>query len=160
MEEFFTDNCRKNFNILRTYTKNGKFKKINQLIIETEKIISYEIELSLLDISFSLLGKVVPKSGGFIIYLNRNMDDNLYRFVLGHEIGHVLNSFEYERPWPIDLSHFIEKEEKICDYISLELTNPDLKFLKNAEKFQKLSGRNLVDELILEEYIKRNKLRM
>ncbi|MFO0743857.1 MAG: hypothetical protein U0469_02275 [Candidatus Paceibacterota bacterium] len=160
MEKFFRDNCLKNFVILNNLAKNGKFDDINQLIFETKKIIGYKIELNLLDTTFSLLGRVVPKSGGFTIYLNRNMDNDLYRFVLGHEIGHILNSFEYTRPWPTIISYIENLEEKICDYIGLELSNSKIDFLNKIKMYEKLSNKRLIDELVLNEYVKRNNLRM
>lgn len=156
MEQFFTNICQKNFNILKNLVIREKLIETKDLIKKTENLINYEIEIYTMKISgFSFLGKVVPNPNKFIIYLNGNMDYDLNRFVLGHEIGHILNSFEYTRSWPTERLFTTKQEEKICDYIGLELTNPNLEFLNRIRKYQNLSGKILIDDQVLSEYIKK-----
>jgi len=99
-----------------------------------EKIIKkWNIELKTLNLSQpEFLGKLEPKSEGFIVNLNKNLFTTKKRFTIAHEIAHIL-SYDTFSKWPVYEVRHSKIEEYYCDRIARAMILP--KSLIDFDKF-------------------------
>jgi len=106
-------------------TKNPNLIE-HQIIDEwfSEIFLRWNIETRVLNLSQShFLGKLEPKLNGFILNLNKNLFPTQKRFVIAHELAHLL-SFDVGKTWPLSSIIHSKQEEYYCDRIARALLLP------------------------------------
>lgn len=127
-------------NLLVLYNKNeGKLPVDVELIVDSlADLIGKEISLIEKDFGdkrsrdFVSPGLVLPIQGGFCIEVNHFNSCIEKRFTVGHEIGHILHTFDYTietpRQIPARASYGAfrvnDEEEDICDEIAMYIFCP------------------------------------
>ncbi|MFH1565193.1 MAG: ImmA/IrrE family metallo-endopeptidase [bacterium] len=134
--------------LLALYYKSGGGLPIdlNLLINLLAKLIDNYIELIEDFWNEKRRGITSPVRWGFFIYVNHFDSSVQKRFTVGHEIGHILHTYDYNeyeipRQRPFRESSVIfrnEKEELICDEIACYILCPQELLIKFLEDFDNI----------------------
>ncbi len=133
-------------NLLALYYKNGGGLPLDiELLIKLlAGLIDNEIEL-IEDFRLKRGGTLNPIRWGFRIYISHNDLLLQKRFTIGHEIGHILHTFDYTEDIPRQKSGRESNcifrnmnEEYICDDIACYLLCPQELVIKFIEDFHNI----------------------
>lgn len=135
-------------NLLALYYKNGGGLPVDiELLIKLlARLTDNYIEIIEDSWSARKRGYCSPVRWGFFIYVNHFDSSVQKRFTVGHEIGHILHTYDYneyeiprQRPYRESSVVFRnEEEERICDEIACYILCPQELVTKFLEDFHNI----------------------
>lgn len=134
-------------NLLALYSRrNGDRLPVDVEILVNllAKLIDKKIELVERDVNGR--GYTVSVQGGFLIYVNHSDTLSQKRFTIGHEIGHILHTFDYtketphQRPERASYAFYSirKEEESICDEIAMYILCPQKLLIEILKGFSNI----------------------
>lgn len=126
------------------------------LLEEVEKVVRYKIKIWWMNTDYSFWGKVFVNGDHFVVCINKNLRELEQRFVIAHEVAHILHSFwfnySYGKPGARSFipgcNRYVSLEEELCDYMAMRLLAPEKQVARWIQRYYTLPYQlSLFDEV-------------